>query len=837
MEEDKYWEPPKLKVYNSLGRKVDEFVPLDSQGTVKWYACGPTVYDDAHLGHARNYVSTDIIRRIMTHYFRYKVKFVMNITDIDDKIIRRGREQFVLSEYKRGRFDGSASLEGRTKDGDVASIAIADYLRTYLADVELKEEKLYLKADNGSERLIALHSYFARHWPKLSDQGRSIAMDNAVEQAYASFLGEYLSKDGASEKDKEAKTKDVTAKNQMHMQIVLGASRAVSASKERLTALPADADRLDDVLAPYIDRLYLRRRLGEIFDSNDHTIFTNLTREYERRYFEDMRNLNVMDPDVITRVTEYGPQIVDFVKRIEDKGFSYTIDGSVYFDVQAFEAAGNTYARLEPWNRANTDLIEDGEGHTSKPATKKKSPADFALWKLSKPGEPSWPSPWGPGRPGWHIECSAMASDKLGSQMDIHSGGIDLAFPHHDNELAQSEAYWIDKEHGHQHTWVNYFLHMGHLSIRGAKMSKSLKNFTTIKQALGRGDWTSRGLRIVFLLGAWKDGIEITESVVLAGAAWEEKVNNFFFKAREISESRAKYITCSEGDYLLERLKKAKKETHQHLLNSFDTPSVMQCISRLISEYNSADPSLVTRGGTFWIADWLTTMVNIFGLNGDTAPEDDKIGWSGIDVPESAKPIIRRLSEKRDYLRQKAIAKNISKEDLQPVKYLPQSLSESDQEVVARFKTILETFNKDLKKLETSQSLISDVLQLSDRLRNTYLWDEDVYLEDLPDRPARIRPVTRDLRLARQEKEIRETEKLRAKEAREREAAARAEKGKVGPEEMFRTEEYGAWDEKGVPTKDREGVELAKSRRNKLKKVWEGQRKLHEAWKAANGAT
>lgn len=134
----------------------------------------------------------------------------------------------------------------------------------------------------------------------------------------------------------------------------------------------------------------------------------------------------------------------------------------------------------------------------------------------------------GEGRPGWHIECSAMASDILGKQFDIHSGGIDLAFPHHDNELAQSEAYWCP--HGKPTDgvqWVNYFLHMGHLSIQGSKMSKSLKNFTTVREALSKGDWTPRGLRIVFLLGAWKDGLEITPEVVKGAVAWEERVNNF----------------------------------------------------------------------------------------------------------------------------------------------------------------------------------------------------------------------------------------------------------------------------------------------------------------------
>jgi cysteinyl-tRNA synthetase len=111
-----------------------------------------------------------------------------------------------------------------------------------------------------------------------------------------------------------------------------------------------------------------------------------------------------------------------------------------------------------------------------------------------------------------------MASDVLGESMDIHSGGIDLCFPHHDNELAQSEAHWGGQQ------WVNYFLHMGHLSISGSKMSKSLKNFTTIREALGRGDWNARSLRIIFLLGGWHDGIEITPDMRKAGLSWEVSV-------------------------------------------------------------------------------------------------------------------------------------------------------------------------------------------------------------------------------------------------------------------------------------------------------------------------
>ena len=319
--------------------------------------------------------------------------------------------------------------------------------------------------------------------------------------------------DGGPPGDKEAKVK-------MHLKTVLTASDAMESTIKAGSSPEDYYSRVQDILLPYLDSLH-----GTSIDADDYTIFTKLTQKFEQRFMEDVRSLNVLDPDEITRVTEYGQQIVHFVERIQRNGFAYaTSDGSVYFDIQAFETAHNTYARLEPWNRNDTELQADGEGALTKKSSEKKSEADFALWKSSKPGEPSWPSPWGRGRPGWHIECSAMASDKLGSQIDIHSGGVDLAFPHHDNELAQSEAFWTDKSHEHQHQWVNYFMHMGHLSIQGSKMSKSLKNFTTIRDALERGDWTPRALRIVFLLGGWKEGIEITDDLVKAGSVWEDKV-------------------------------------------------------------------------------------------------------------------------------------------------------------------------------------------------------------------------------------------------------------------------------------------------------------------------
>jgi cysteinyl-tRNA synthetase len=307
----------------------------------------------------------------------------------------------------------------------------------------------------------------------------------------------------------EEKPGDDETKMKMHINNLNAAVTAIQGNKIFGGA--------DDILLPYLDSLY-----KDTIDGRDHTIFTDVTKYWEADFMKDMDALNVMRPDVITRVTTYVPQIVTFVEKIVQKGFAYEADGSVYFDIAAFEKAGNPYARLRPESRNDKALQEEGEGSLSKNLGGKRGAGDFALWKKSKPGEPSWPSPWGEGRPGWHIECSVMASDILGSHMDIHSGGIDLAFPHHDNELAQSEAYYC--ENGHEHIWVNYFMHMGHLSISGSKMSKSLKNFQTIQDAL-KTNFTPRGMRIVFLLSRWNNGIEISPDMRTMAEVWEGSLN------------------------------------------------------------------------------------------------------------------------------------------------------------------------------------------------------------------------------------------------------------------------------------------------------------------------
>lgn len=786
---------PPLHVYNSLTRSKVPFVPIDGK-KVSWYACGPTVYDDAHLGHARNYVSTDIIRRIMRDYFKYDVRFVMNITDVDDKIILRGRQQHLLSQYT------SEHPELNNEVQETAAEAFAAYVKKNL--------------------------------PLLPQGLKPAEFAEQSKKAYGHVLeGKAVEGDGPPG-DKEAKVK-------MHLKTASSAAEALTLAGANKIDVTDFYTKAEDVFLPHLDSLY-----GGTINADDHSIFTKLTQKFENRFMEDVRALNCLDADVVTRVTEYGHQIVSFVEKVVKNGYGYvTADGSVYFDIQAFEKDGNNYARLEPWNRNDKDLLADGEGALTNKSTKKRSDADFALWKSSKPGEPAWPSPWGPGRPGWHIECSAMASDVLGQKMDIHSGGVDLAFPHHDNELAQSEAFWSECRHDKQtHQWVNYFLHMGHLSISGSKMSKSLKNFTTIRDALSRGDWTPRGLRIVFLLGGWKDPVEITEGLVATGAGWEDKINNFFLKIKDLERnpSPENAASAEEDSALAAAFATAQTDVDRALCDSFDTPTAMQVISRLVTDYNSAATRASLSDATaLSIGLWVTKMVTIFGLDSEAStPNPNRIGWSGIDIPSAAAPFVYPAAALRDAVRDAAKSgpQALSREAVDALLASQPAPSTTQPADALPYAEAFTQFRADVAALAAASAPPASFLALCDKLRDEVLWALGIYLEDRDTQalPALVRPLSADLIAARAQKDAQAAAKAEAKAKREREEAEKkrllAEKAKVSHLDMFRTEEYSEWDEEGLPTKDKEGVELPKSRTKKLRKEWERQRKLHEEWKA-----
>ena len=195
-----------------------------------------------------------------------------------------------------------------------------------------------------------------------------------------------------------------------------------------------------------------------------------VTEKYIKGFFEDIESLNISDDIVRPKVTENMPEIIEIIKKLIDEGFDYEKDGNVFFEVKTFEEYGSlSNQKIDELEiGARVDIMEE-----------KNNPLDFALWKRKKEGEPYWDSPWGQGRPGWHIECSAMAKKYLGDTFDIHGGGQDLVFPHHENEIAQSRCAY----HGN---FANYWLHNGFIQVNGDKMSKSLGNFFLLREILGK---------------------------------------------------------------------------------------------------------------------------------------------------------------------------------------------------------------------------------------------------------------------------------------------------------------------------------------------------------------
>ncbi len=218
-----------------------------------------------------------------------------------------------------------------------------------------------------------------------------------------------------------------------------------------------------------------------------------LSELYIREFNEDMTALRCLPPTYEPRATQHIPEMIALIQELEAKGLAYAVEGDVYFAVDRFPGYGKlSHRRLE-------DMVAGARIEVDE---RKRHPMDFALWKASKPGEPTWESPWGPGRPGWHIECSAMASKYLGQPFDIHGGGSDLIFPHHENEIAQSEgAKGVEL--------ARYWLHNGMVTVEQEKMSKSLGNFLTISEALTRAE--PEVLRLVLLSTHYRMPLDFSE--------------------------------------------------------------------------------------------------------------------------------------------------------------------------------------------------------------------------------------------------------------------------------------------------------------------------------------
>ncbi len=375
-----------MRIHNTMTGKKEELAIPDSE--IGMYVCGPTVYDYAHLGHARSELVFDIIRRYL-EYRGFKVNYVHNITDVDDKIIKK------------------ASEEGTSAD--------------------------------------------------------------------------------------------------------------------------------------------------------------SVAKKFTEEYMKDMLALGVKEATAYPKATENIDGMIKLVKGLLDKGVAYVTSTGVYFEVSKFKSYGKLSKQdpeqLESGSRVSVD-------------EEKKSPLDFALWKFAKPGEPSWDSPWGKGRPGWHIECSVMSAKYL-KRLDIHGGGRDLIFPHHENEIAQSEAL-SGKE------MARYWMHNGFINIEGEKMSKSLGNFKTIRGILGK--YGPDAVRLFVLNGHYRGPMNFDEDALKQAKAGCERLRNTVELAKEAKEGKSEELADEE---LKETAKVSKKKFIEAMDDDFNTPFALAELFALSSAINT----------------------------------------------------------------------------------------------------------------------------------------------------------------------------------------------------------------------------------------------------------
>jgi cysteinyl-tRNA synthetase len=281
---------------------------------------------------------------------------------------------------------------------------------------------------------------------------------------------------------------------------------------------------------------------------------------------EQFAKLRILPPHFTPRVSEYIPQIVAMTQTLIDRGHAYEGKGNVYFSVKSFPA----YGALTHPNQE--ELLE---GVRKDVAEGKRDAEDFALWKAAKPGEISWDSPWGKGRPGWHIECSAMSTQLLGPTFDLHGGGMDLKFPHHENEIAQSEA-------ATGLPFVKVWMHCGFLTVGGEKMSKSLGNFTTVKDALAK--WEPEVLRLFFLQTHYRSRIDYSEASLQQAAQTIERIRTM---QDNLAHAMGKAGSAdAEERALLEQVQAAKQAFERALDADFDTPRALASLLDMVSLLN-----------------------------------------------------------------------------------------------------------------------------------------------------------------------------------------------------------------------------------------------------------
>ncbi len=295
-----------------------------------------------------------------------------------------------------------------------------------------------------------------------------------------------------------------------------------------------------------------------------------LADRYIAEYFKDADNLGIKRATVHPRATENIDAIIGIIRELEEKGYAYNVDGDVYFATKKFKEYGKlSHQPLEDLESgARININED-----------KNDPMDFALWKKQKPGEPAWESPWGLGRPGWHIECSAMANKYLAKTIDIHSGGQDLIFPHHENEIAQSEC-------AHGVPFANYWMHNGYINIDNKKMSKSLGNFFTVREIAEEFDYEV--IRFFMLSAHYRSPINFSKTLMESARSGLERIYNCISDMKFFAEKADSHaLTDKEKEYK-EKIETLKAKYIAAMDDDLNTADAISAIFEIVSEANKA---------------------------------------------------------------------------------------------------------------------------------------------------------------------------------------------------------------------------------------------------------
>ena len=304
----------------------------------------------------------------------------------------------------------------------------------------------------------------------------------------------------------------------------------------------------------------------------ENTDYLSIANRYIDEFYRDFDRLGLVRPDVEPRATDHIPEIIDLVGRLIDAGKAYAVDGDVYYSVRGFEE----YGKLSGKN--TEDLLSGARVEVD---DRKRDPLDFALWKASKPGEPFWDSPWGPGRPGWHIECSAMAMKHLGETFDIHGGGKDLVFPHHENEIAQSEG-------ATGKPFARYWVHNGFVNVDSEKMSKSLGNFFTLRDVLKKVK--PDVLRFFLVSSHYRSPIDYTERSLAEAKAGLTRLYGVKEKAEACSSAGIEASSVPDGDDFA-ALRDVEKRFTEAMDDDFNTAAALGHLFDAVRALNRLAPA------------------------------------------------------------------------------------------------------------------------------------------------------------------------------------------------------------------------------------------------------